>query len=209
METELSQHSHRTTNFTKFLNYLMEKKRVDNATTSTYYANKCLRNWTFKMFCQRKRSEDKALNRLESLFDSGWPQVIYLGDWSRTDQLKGCALSPTTGLRKMLTRQFSRVIVVDEFRTSLMCNACQKELQKYRHKNDNKMSYSRLCCVNCSIEKKMQKRFVDRDVNAAKNILLVGISRSMPTVFEKEQSTVQSNSDSSHIGKDCCYLLSK
>ena len=37
-------------------------------------------------------------------------------------------------------------------------------------------SYSCLCCTNCSLDKNRLKRFVDRDLNAANNILLVGMS---------------------------------
>ncbi len=58
------------------------------------------------------------------------------------------------------------------------------KLEKYR-KRDGKLSYARLCCRKCGLDKKRSKHFVDRDENAAKKILLVGRSLERPACFKR------------------------
>ena len=66
------------------------------------------------------------------------------------------------------------VQIVDEFKTSKTCNVCFNDLETYKKRN-GKNSYTRLCCTNCPLPTDREKRFVNRDVNAAANILLAGM----------------------------------
>ena len=57
---------------------------------------------------------------------------------------------------------------MDEYKTSQCCG--------YRQR-DGKLSHSRLCCFNCAscgLARERFKQFVDRDDNAARNILWIG-----------------------------------
>ena len=93
--------------------------------------------------------------------------------------MKGCAPSLGVGMKKLTKKRF-QVKEVAEFRTSKLCNGCFCKLEK----RDGKLSYSRLCCSNCAGRHKNRcKQFVDRDLNAAANILLVGSSRERPPEF--------------------------
>ena len=94
--------------------------------------------------------------------------VIYYGDWCRKDQMKGCNPSPVAGMKKVFSKRF-RVVEVDEYKTSVTCNTCLDRMSRY--KKDGKLSSSRLCCTKCRLENKRSKLFVDRDENAAHNIL--------------------------------------
>ncbi len=72
-------------------------------------------------------------------------------------------------------------------------NACSGELSSYR-KKDGKLSYSRLCCTNCKGHPEdNSKRFVDRDLNAALNILLAGTSVERPPVFAGQSDLWKEN----------------
>lgn len=51
----------------------------------------------------------------------------------------------------------------------LICN-----LAPHIQKKNGSLLYARLCCTNCRLENKRSKRFVNRDDNAARNILWVG-----------------------------------
>ena len=172
---ELSQHSHRTNDPEKFFAYLEAKKRFDEKTRD-FYRRERWRNMRFRIFSRRKGSQDRFLDRVASTY--GPECYVYYGDWSRRDQMAGCDPSPTIGLRKALRKRFN-VTDVDEYRTSKTCNRCLGELSKYR-KRDSRWSYSRLCCTNCGHLNDRSKRFVDRDQNAAANILLVGTSECRP-----------------------------
>ena len=95
--------------------------------------------------------------------------------------MKGCTPSPVMGMKKLLSKRFM-VKDVDEFRTSKTCNRCEGELSSY-WKIDGTRSHSRLCCTNCAGQplKARSKRFVDRDLNMALNILLADTSSTRPT----------------------------
>ena len=121
------------------------------------------------------------MNKVENMY--GKDCTIYYGDWSAAESLRGCAPSPTSSMRKLFNKIF-RVVTVDEFRTSSICNVCHYKLEKYR-KRDGKLSYARLCCRKCGLDKKRSKHFVDRDENAAKKILLVGRSLERPACFKR------------------------
>jgi transposase len=89
-------------------------------------------------------------------------------------------------MKKLLEKRFE-MITVDEFKTSKTCNVCLGQLKRYR-KKDGKLSYSRLCCENeCAGRQKKDrsKHFVDRDLNAATNILLIGTSSQRPEAMRR------------------------
>lgn len=184
VETKLSKLSHKTSDPVLYLDYLKTKADAD-VSTREFYLQKKWRGWKFRIFCRRKSSEERMLNRVEKTF--GRDCIIFYGNWSRREQLKGCDPSPVVGMKKLMSKRF-RVVEVDEYKTSVTCNVCLERLSKYR-KRDGKLSYSRLCCTNCGLEDKRSKRFVDRDYNAARNILWVGKSSEGPACLARSEVT--------------------
>ena len=122
-------------------------------------------------------------NRLEKTF--GPDCKLYYGGWSSKCQQKGCTPVPNTGLRLKLKKRFV-LQDVDEFRTSKICNGCFEELRKYTKKG-GRLSYSRLFCPTCST-KLGRPIFVNRDVNAASNILLAGTAPCRPSILSRSCS---------------------
>lgn len=183
MDAKLSLHSRYTNDHAEFSAYLYALREHDE-NTREFYSQDRWRGWRFRIYCNRKKSEDLFLAKTARTY--GASCCIHYGDWSRRDQMKGCDPSPTVGLRKLISRRFE-VREVDEFRTSKTCNLCMKPLCSYR-KKDNKLSYSRLCCTNkCGSNGKLSKRFVDRDLNAASNILLAGTSLKRPLALTRRK----------------------
>ena len=130
----------------------------------------------------RKSSEDRFLDRVAMVY--GKDCKIFYGDWSRADQMAGCIPSPTVGLRKSIHKRFN-VTYVDKYRTSKTCNSCMGDLSSYITRG-MKRSYSRLCCMSCGRSQNRSKRFINRDLNAAANILLIGVSPSRPEALRRE-----------------------
>ena len=154
----------------------------------------------FRIRSSRNSSEACFLNRVKATY--GLDCVIYYGNWSRKDQMKGCEPSPIVGLKKALRKRFS-VIEVDEFRTSRTCNACMGELESYR-KKDGKRSYSRLCCTNC----RRPNDRSNRDLNAASNILLAGISSSRPEALRRKRKRSREEKDENRPTVDAVGISS-
>ncbi len=116
--------------------------------------------------------------------------ILHYGDWSRKDQMKGCAPSLGVGMKRMLSKRFE-VREEDEYKTSKTCNLCLGEMKRYK-KRDGKQSYSRLCCENCAghHDRDRSKRFADRDLNAAANILLIGMSLHRPESLSRSRNKI-------------------
>ena len=92
----------------KYLEYLLEKAHVD-ALTRDFYREEKWRSWKFRLFCNRKSSEDRFLDRVERFY--GRDCTLYYGDWLRSNQMRGCAPSPTVGMRKILSKKFGIIDV--------------------------------------------------------------------------------------------------
>ncbi len=130
--------------------YLKSKSECD-CSTKRFYLQKRWRNWRFRLYCKRKSNNDKLMNSVEKVY--GKDCIIFYGGWSAAESLRGCAPSPTSSLRKLFE---SGWLIVDEFRTSSICNVCHYKLEKYR-KRDGKLSYARLCCRKWTREKEISK----------------------------------------------------
>ena len=172
LEARLSVHSSRTNNAENFWSYLIAKKEFDASLAKDFYLRTVWRNWRLRVILGRSSSEKRFLERVASTYGSECH--IYYGDWSRKDHKPGHAPSPNAGPRKAMKKRFL-VTDVDEHLTSRTCNRCAGKLTSYV-KWDGKRSFSRLCCTGCGRQEDGTKWFVDRDENAAANILTVGLS---------------------------------
>lgn len=181
-EAELSRHCHKTVDPSAYFQYLLTKSRID-AETREFYLQEKWRSWRFRIFCNKRSSEDRLCNTISKTFGSA--SIIHYGNWSTSTQLRGCAPTPNKTMRLILQRKF-HVHDVDEFRTSKICSTCMEELRRYK-KRGGRLSYSRLFCLTCS-SRTGRPVFVDRDFNAAANILLAGTSPTRPPALSRSNS---------------------
>ena len=96
-EIPLSKHSHRTVHSESYLQYLLIKKRV-NSETNSFYPLEKWRNWKFRIYCNKKSSEDRLCNRIGNTF--GHNCEPFYGDWSRKTKMRGCP--PNAGVLKRI-----------------------------------------------------------------------------------------------------------
>ena len=139
--------------------------------TALFYRMVKWRNWKFRMYCQRKASESQLINRIKQNYGANC--TIYYDDWSRRDQMKGCSPSSVNGMYLLISRNL-KVKMVDKFWTWKACSVCHEMLSCYRTRN-GKLSHSRLFCQShkCARERGKRRHFMDRDLNALANIILV------------------------------------
>ena len=189
LEQEVSKTYSRSNDPHQYLVHLVASEKVFEALNHFYTAHRW-RNWKFRLYSKKKKSEDKLCNRITKKY--GERCRIYYGNWSRSTQMKGRAPTPNLRMKYILQRRFS-VEVTDEFRTSRTCNSCLNLLRSYR-KKPGRLSYSRLFCEYCndSEDKKPVKGFVDRDLNAGKNIPLAGSSLVRPPALCRIEPSLDS-----------------
>lgn len=136
-----------------------------------YYSNKVFRIYKWKNWKDRRRSEDKFIDRIGKVF--GQDIILAYGAGAGWHAIKGMASTPTTGLRRRIAQKYSTV-TIDEFRTTITCSRCRGKVEKdysrrITHIEDKKEVPLRSirCCYNALCG---GFRRWNRDYNAAINI---------------------------------------
>lgn len=84
--------------------------------------------------------------------------------------MKGCISAPNIGIKKLLASRFD-IIEVNEFNTSKLYNKTLKEMEHVKvRKNKHQKSLHEILTPKEKTEKCI---YVNRDVNACKNMLLI------------------------------------
>ena len=175
-ETKLSNFKTRTIKVEEYKNFITNKTILNNE-IKEFYQKPLFRKLAFCRFIRTKQSEVKLLNEIENTYLSkeeikqGKKIVILHGDYSRTTQMKGCIPTPNIGMKKLLLSRFD-IVEINEFNTSKLYNKTLKEMENVSVKR--KKHKKSLHEILTPKEETKCRIFVNRDVNACKNILLLG-----------------------------------
>lgn len=168
-ETNLSSNNCKTVNYEKFKEYIFEKTQLNNR-VKDFYEKELFRKMKWRTYIYKRKSEDKFLNNIEKTF--GNDLLLCYGNWSNTKQMKYIMPTKGVGLRRIIGKKYN-IALIDEFRTSKLCNKCNSELENY--KNIHRL----LVCSRCNISDKSDGSeskniiFINRDMNACLNILKI------------------------------------
>lgn len=91
LETYLSQFEGKSNDPTKYEEYLKARVEVGKH-LGDFYRQQRWRGFKFRMYCHRKSSEQRLLNRIADKY--GDDCEIKFGNWSRKTQMKGCQPTP-------------------------------------------------------------------------------------------------------------------
>ena len=167
-ETILSSYNGKTSNYSKFKSYLVEKTRLNNE-TKEFYQREVWRKMKFRSYSYGKKSIDVFLNKIKETF--GENLLIGYGNWSRDTQMKHFMPTMNKGLRKFIHRKYD-TITVNECLTSKTCCMCMSQLENHRDEKGRKIHRLLVCrgqeCVSSQNKKSV---FKTRDLNSAVNIL--------------------------------------
>ena len=152
-----------------------EAKNLINSKLFGHYEQKVFRKLKFHAFVNRRRSEDRMVNRFREKFGTKEEVVLGWGDWGRESQMKFHEPTKGVGMRKLFRRAGFEVVLVDEFRTSCKCYGCQGgACEKFRMvvnprswKREERPMVVRNGLLRCQI----CKRLWNRDRNGSLNIL--------------------------------------
>lgn len=163
-ETKISIYNSKTVDFQKFKEYIRNKNEF-NEKVKSFYEDIKFRKFKWRICISSRKSEDKFISRIEETY--GKNIIIGYGDWSENKQMKSVMPSKGIGLRRLISKKY-KTPLINEFRTSKLCNKCNKELTNY-----NKLHRVLICkSEECnSSESKKEITFINRDINASLNIL--------------------------------------
>ena len=169
-ETELSSYNCKSVNYNEFKKYITEKTKLNNKVRK-FYEKKLYRKLKWRTWIYQRKSEDKFLNRIEETYGNKEDLLLCYGNWSNNKQMKYIMPTKGVGLRRVIQKKFS-VVLVDEFRTSKLCSRCNCELEHYNN------LHRVLVCRNCKSSGSESKNttFMNRDMNTCMNMLHISKS---------------------------------
>lgn len=165
-EKVLSYYNSKTTDYQKFKDYIKQES-LFHQKTDHFYQQEIWRKMKWRIWINRRRSEDCFLNRIEEVYGHPDDVLICYGNWGETQQMKYLMPSQGIGLRRLINKRFN-MVMVDEYRTSKLCSQCHEKLESY------KGLYRIRFCSHCYNNRSESKCcFFNRDANACMNMLFL------------------------------------
>ena len=113
-EEILSEFNGKTVDLIEFREYIKLKTAI-NRVLLPLYADLKFRRYRWYGYLERKRAEDKMINKVKQEF--GKDVVVFYGDWSTRYQIRSFAPTPNKRIKRKFVENFD-VYNLDEFRTS-------------------------------------------------------------------------------------------
>jgi hypothetical protein len=172
IEAKFSEVSSKTVNYKDFQNYCIIKNNV-NRKLSEYYEQFIFRKLKFNSYINTQKSESKMISNFSKKFGPPEKILIVLGDFSKNQNMSGKEPTICKKTRKIFRKHKYDVFLIDEFRTSKLCNCCKSVCETFmkrrspkpKHKGKEKLVWGLLRCKNENCNK-----LHNRDKNAAINM---------------------------------------
>jgi len=187
IETELSTLNSKTCNYDKFKNYCIEKNKINHQLYS-HYEQRCFRKFKLNSFTNTQKSELKMVKNFSNKYGSPDNTIFVMGDYDKGDyNMKGVESVICKKFRRIFRNAGYKTYLVNEFRTSKLCNCCNEELEMFLERLSkkpklNKEGKTEIChgLLRCQSVKHKCEIFHNRDKNAVQNMLNI-----VKSVFEK------------------------
>jgi hypothetical protein len=127
IESELSIHNSKTTDFEKKKEYCKKKNEI-NRILFKYYEEPIFRKIKLNKYINTQKSESKMLVNFKKKYGSPKDYIIVVGDWSGKN-VKGKEPVISKRLRTIFRRAGYSVYLIDEYNTSKKCNECCGECE--------------------------------------------------------------------------------
>ena len=178
IETELSVLNSKTCDYEKFMYYCMEKNNI-NYKLYSHYEQTFFRKFKLNRFTNTQKSELKMVKNFSNKYGKPDKTIFVMGDYDKGDyHMKGKEPVICKKFRRIFRNAGYNTFLVNEFRTSKLCNCCNGELepflerpsQKPKLKKENK---TEIChgLLRCHSVKHKSEIFHNRDKNAVQNML--------------------------------------
>ena len=176
-ETILSVHNSKTCNFETFKEYCLEKNKLNNQ-LEEHYRIPLFRKLKSNRFINTQKSENKMIKNFSKKFGNSKETVFILGDWDKeNNHMKGSEPTINKRFRRIFKKAGYETYLINEFRTSKLCNGCHCELEKFlekpRYNKKTRKQEKSLChgLLRCKSDTHNCGIIHNRDKNAVKNML--------------------------------------
>jgi len=169
-ETYLSKFNRKSLIMDNYIEYIREKNRINNILLN-FYGNYIFRKLKLNGYINRKKNEQKMINKFEKIFGNNNDVIVCFGDFEQKKHMKYKEPTKGKGIRTLFNKNGYKTYLVDEFRTSCKCSICEGgECHKFMirenpkpYRNNSRLVHGLLRCKNeCGLW--------NRDINGATNI---------------------------------------
>jgi len=199
LESVLSKYNSKTNDHDKFKKYLTEKNKLNNLLFE-HYEQMYFRKFKLNRYINSQKSESKMINNFGKKFGSKEDVIFVMGDFDKgNNHMKGVEPVICKKFRRIFRNAGYQTFLINEFKTSKLCNCCHNELEKFMVRQSNKprdRKANKKCLVNGLLhhdkDVKPKCEIVhNRDKNAVQNMLNIVKSLKTtclrPKVFSREE----------------------
>ena len=179
LETELSKYNSKTNNYDKFKKYLVEKNKK-NITLFNHYEQIFFRKFKLNRFINTQKSESKMISNFTKKFGKPQDTIFVMGDYDKNEHMKGIEPVICKKFRKLFRNAGFETYLINEFRTSKLCNCCHNELEPFLYRESKKpkdIKINKKILINGLLhhtDVKPECEIIhNRDKNAVQNMLYI------------------------------------
>jgi hypothetical protein len=158
IESELSIYSSRTVDYNKFIDYCKKKNEI-NRILYEHYSNKLFRKLKFNRYINTQKSESKMIKNFQKKYGKPENCLIVYGDYDKKEHMKGKEPIISKRMKKIFRKNKYDLYLINEFRTSKLCNKCCSE------------------CVNFLERESHKPKDINKETKRGKTILVWGLVR--------------------------------
>jgi hypothetical protein len=150
IEDYLTQYNSKTSNFENFQDYVREHSKYAKE-LENFYSRRIFGFMKLRRFKFKKKADEKLVKDIKTKFvgNSNKELTIGFGNWQERKAMKGTASQPNIYLKRLFKRHFN-VVLVEESRTTKVCNICLKEETNQIDKRDGRLIRGLLTCKKCN-----------------------------------------------------------
>ena len=177
IESELTNYTAKTNSYDKFKKYLKVKNEV-NTKLFEHYQKEYFRKFKLNRFINTQKSESKMINNFKNKFGNKDDVIFVMGDYDKKDHMKSLEPVICKRFRRLFRNAGYPIYLINEFRTSKLCNKCNEELDRFLERKSckpNDIKNSKTIIVNGVLRHTDVKHTCElihnRDKNAVQNML--------------------------------------
>jgi hypothetical protein len=123
--------------YPKFKTYYIEKNKL-NSKLYQHYEQKLFRKLKLNRFINTQKSESKMVKNFKNKFGETTDTIIVLGDYDKGDyNMRGKEPTILKKIRRIFKNGCYKTYLINEFRTSKLCNCCNNKLEKFLERDSH------------------------------------------------------------------------
>jgi len=174
--TEKSKYKKQVVDDKETIKYIKEMEKLDEI-LKEHYKKSLYRKLNMNSYINSQRSESRMIKNFKDKMGSEKDTVVIIGDNGLKDVVvKGLESTISKGIINMFIKNKYETYIIDEFRTSQLCNCCENKLSKFLDVKSKKpwtknKIYKSNGILRCQSSTQLCNVIHNRDKNAVKNML--------------------------------------